>query len=143
MSQVLSALGDTVGAVIDNEATGNRWLRVVRRMSSPPFVRLQSFRREMLTPSNVEQKSLYNSQPAVSFITATQRFRLEKFSLTIKNVYVSRDSVVGITICYGLDGPGIESPLKPRFSAPVHAELWVHPYSYTMGTGSFPVVKPS
>jgi len=77
MSQVLSMLGDTVGAVIDNEATSNRWLRVITGMSSLLFVRLRSFRREMLTPRYVEQKS----EPAV-FLTADRRFRLEEISLT-------------------------------------------------------------
>jgi hypothetical protein len=33
MSQVLSMLGDRVGAVIDNEVTGNRWLGVIAGMS--------------------------------------------------------------------------------------------------------------
>jgi len=77
MSQVLSTLGDTVGAVIDNEATSNRWLRVITGMFSPLFVRLQSFRREMLTPKYVEQKS----EPAV-FFSADPRFKSEEISLT-------------------------------------------------------------
>ena len=38
---------------------------------------------------------------------------------------------------YGLDGPGIESRWRARFSAPVQA----YPASCTMGTGSFPGVK--
>ena len=77
MSQVLTTLGDTVGAVIDNEATSNRWLRVITGMSSPLFVRLRSSTREMLTPSYVEKKS----EPAV-FLTADRRFRLDEISLT-------------------------------------------------------------
>ena len=49
---------------------------------------------------------------------------------------VSRDSSVGIVIRYGLDGPGIESRWRARFSAPVHTSPGAHPASYTMGTGS-------
>jgi len=55
-----------------------------------------------------------------------------------------RDSWVGIATRYGLDGPGIESPpgeggeiFRTRPDRP-----WGPPSpSYTMGTGSFPVVK--
>jgi len=42
---------------------------------------------------------------------------------------------------YGLDGPGIESRMGARFSAPVHTGPMSHPASYTMGTGSFLGVK--
>jgi len=50
-------------------------------------------------------------------------------------------SVVGIATDYGLDGPGIESWLGKRFSAPVQTGPGAHPASCTMGTGSFPGVK--
>jgi hypothetical protein len=50
-------------------------------------------------------------------------------------------SSVGITTGYGLDGPGIESRLGARFSAPVQTGPGAHPASCTMGTGSFPGVK--
>ena len=50
-------------------------------------------------------------------------------------------NVVGIATSYGLDGPGIESRLGARFSAPVQTGLGNHPASCTMGTGSFPGVK--
>ena len=50
-------------------------------------------------------------------------------------------SVVGIATGYGLDGSGIESRWRARFSAPVQTGLGVHPASCTMGTGSFPGVK--
>ena len=50
-------------------------------------------------------------------------------------------SSVGIMTGYGLDGPGIESRWKARFSAPVHISPGAHPASCTMGTGSFPGVK--
>ena len=49
-------------------------------------------------------------------------------------------SSVGITIDYGLDGPGIESQLRRDFP-PVQTGPGAHPASCTMGTGSFPEVK--
>jgi len=52
-----------------------------------------------------------------------------------------RDSSVGIATGYGLDGPGIESRCRARFSAPVQTGLGAHPASYTVGTRSFPEVK--
>ena len=50
-------------------------------------------------------------------------------------------SVVGMATSYGLDGPGIESRWGAKFSAPVQTGPAAHPFSYTMGTGSFPGVK--
>ena len=50
-------------------------------------------------------------------------------------------SVVGIATGYGMDGPGIESRLWARFSAPVQAVPGAQPASSTMGTGSFPGIK--
>jgi hypothetical protein len=47
-------------------------------------------------------------------------------------------SSVGIATGYGLDGPGIESRVGARFSAPVQTGPEAHPASCTMGTGSFP-----
>jgi hypothetical protein len=47
-------------------------------------------------------------------------------------------SSVGID---GLDGLGIESRWKARFSAPVQTGHGAHPASCTIGTGSFPGVK--
>jgi hypothetical protein len=52
-------------------------------------------------------------------------------------VAVSWDSVVGIATRYGLDGSGIESRWRARFSAPVHTGPGAHPASYTMGKGLF------
>jgi hypothetical protein len=49
-------------------------------------------------------------------------------------------SSVGIATGYGLDGPGIESRLEARFSAPVQTGPGAHPASCTMGTGSFPEI---
>jgi hypothetical protein len=50
-------------------------------------------------------------------------------------------SVVGIAADYGMDGPGIESRWRARFSAPVQTGPGAHPASRKMGTGSFPGVK--
>ena len=51
-----------------------------------------------------------------------------------------RDSSVGTTSHYGLDGPGIESR---RFSAPIQTGLGAQPASYTVGIGSFMGLKRS
>jgi len=50
-------------------------------------------------------------------------------------------SSVGIATGYGLDGPGIKSKVRARFSAPVQTCPGAHPASSTIGTGSFPGVK--
>jgi hypothetical protein len=42
-------------------------------------------------------------------------------------------SSVGIATGYGLDGPGIESRWKARFSAPVHTGPGAQPAFCTMG----------
>jgi hypothetical protein len=54
---------------------------------------------------------------------------------------VGRDSSVGTATRYGLEGAGIESGGRGRISAFVQTGLGVHPASYTMGTGSCPVVN--
>jgi len=54
---------------------------------------------------------------------------------------VGRDSSVGIATGYGLDGPGIESPLGARYSASVQTDPGAHTASCTMCIGSFPGVK--
>jgi hypothetical protein len=48
---------------------------------------------------------------------------------------------VGIATGYGLDGPGIESRWRARFSAPVQTGPGAYPASCKMGTGSFPAVE--
>ena len=55
--------------------------------------------------------------------------------------YVGRDSAVGIATRYGLDGPGIDSLWRAKFSAPIQTGPGAHPAACTMGTGSFPGVK--
>ena len=50
-------------------------------------------------------------------------------------------SSVGIATSYKLEGPGIEYPWGPRFSAPVQTGPGAQPASCIMGTGSFPGVK--
>jgi hypothetical protein len=56
---------------------------------------------------------------------------------------VGQESSVGKPTRYGLDGPGIESQWKTKFSAPVQTDPGAHPASYTMGTKSFPRAKRS
>jgi len=56
----------------------------------------------------------------------------------IQEMNMYRDSSVSIATRNELDGPGIESRLGARFSAPVQTGLGAHPASYTMATGSFP-----
>jgi hypothetical protein len=51
------------------------------------------------------------------------------------------DSIVGIAICYGVDGLEIKSWLGAEFPTPVLTSSGAHPTSYTMGTVSFPGVK--
>ena len=64
-----------------------------------------------------------------------------KYNALITWKLVGRDSSVGIKTGYGLDGPGIESRLGARFSAPVQTGPGARPASCTVGTGSFPGVK--
>jgi hypothetical protein len=54
-------------------------------------------------------------------------------------MFVSMDSSVGIATCYGLNGPGIESPLGRDFPH-LFRLAGDHTRSYLMGTGSFPGV---
>jgi len=54
---------------------------------------------------------------------------------------MGRDSAVGITTRYGLDGPVIESRWGATFSSPVQTGPGAKPASYTTGTGSFSGVK--
>jgi hypothetical protein len=54
---------------------------------------------------------------------------------------MGRDSLVGIASRYRLDGPGIESPVGARFSAPFHTCPGAYPASCTMGTGTLPEIK--
>jgi len=56
----------------------------------------------------------------------------------IQDMSVGRDISVSIATRYGLDGPGIESRVGARFSAPVQTGPGAHPASYTVCTGSFP-----
>ena len=50
-------------------------------------------------------------------------------------------SIVGMATVYELDGQGIESRRRARFSTPVHTGPKAHAFSCTMGTGSFPGVS--
>jgi len=51
-----------------------------------------------------------------------------------------RDSIFGISTCYGLDGPGIESRWGKIFYT-LPDRPWAHSASYSMGTGSLPGVQ--
>jgi len=66
-----------------------------------------------------------------------------KVVFTVSTLYFqrSRDSSVNIATHYGLDGPGIISRWRARFSAPVQTGPGTHPASYTMRTRSFRAVK--
>ena len=57
------------------------------------------------------------------------------------NMYMCRDSAVGIATLHRLDRTGIESRWWARFSAPVQTDPGPYSSSYTMCTGSFPRVK--
>ena len=48
----------------------------------------------------------------------------------------SRDSSVSIATRYGLDGPGIESRWRERFSRPVQTDPGAQAASCTVATGS-------
>ena len=54
---------------------------------------------------------------------------------------MGRDSSVGRATGYGLDGPGMESRWRARFSAPVQTDLGAHPASCTIGTDPFPGIE--
>jgi hypothetical protein len=56
-------------------------------------------------------------------------------------MFVGRDSSVGLATRYGLDGPGIESWWRARFSALIRTGPGAHQASHTMGAGSFSGVK--
>jgi hypothetical protein len=49
--------------------------------------------------------------------------------------------MLSLSLVFELDGPEIESRWGARFSAPVQTGPGAYPASYTMGTGSVPVVK--
>jgi len=49
----------------------------------------------------------------------------------------SQDIVVDIETSYGLDGPGIDTPLGARISASVQTGSEAHSASYTICAGSF------
>jgi hypothetical protein len=63
------------------------------------------------------------------------------FTAALLRHVMGRDCSVGIATGYGLGGPGIESRLGEKFSAPVQTGPGAHPASCTKGTGSFPGVK--
>ena len=54
---------------------------------------------------------------------------------------MGHESSVCIATRHGLEGPGIESRWKARFSPPDQTGRGAHPDSYTMSTGSTPGIK--
>ena len=73
----------------------------------------------------------------IPLIGISQRASPERLILLALLYSVGRDSSVGIATCYVLNGPGIESRLGARFSAPVHTGPGAHPAACTMGAVSF------
>jgi hypothetical protein len=76
-------------------------------------------------------------------------YNFSAFGWLISTYYIIKDiyrcvpgSPVGIELDYGVDGPGIESRWGARFFAHVHTGPGAHPASSTIGTGSFPGLKP-
>jgi hypothetical protein len=103
-------------------------------------------------PSSAEAKNKwgYSSAPSIhlhevhscnsTFFTV---FTASKYS-PIRYIYThifGPGSSVGIATDYRLDGPGIESRWRSRFSTPIQTGPRAHLASCTMGTGSFPGVK--
>ena len=70
----------------------------------------------------------------------TVQYRYRIFSM-LYHLFSGPGTVVSTVTGYGLDGPGIESQLGERFSAPVQTGPGAHPASCTMGTVSFPGIK--
>ena len=81
-----------------------------------------------LTPHNTITTHIH-TQPAITYKAA------------ILCVMKGWHSSVGIATRYRLDGPGIESRVAARFSAPVQTGPGAYQVSYTISTGSFPGVK--
>jgi len=52
-------------------------------------------------------------------------------------LFVGRDSSAGIVTGYGMDGPGIESPVDAIFFVLAQTGPVAYPAPYTMGTWSF------
>ena len=73
------------------------------------------------------------SQIAQNTAPAIKRFVLSAASVSCT---VCRDSSVGISTRYGLDGPGMESRWGARFSTPVQTGPGADPASNAVGTGS-------
>ena len=87
--------------------------------------------------------STYLASIRCQFHTDTHSFDTYTLILSFHHRLSGRDSSVSIATCYRLDGKGIESRWRARFSAPVQTGPRTHPASCTMGTGSFPSVKRS
>jgi len=73
-------------------------------------------------------------RPRTAYETPERR---GEYRSTLSLTSMGRDNAVGIGTRYGLDGQGIESRWRGRFSAPVQTGPRDHLASNTMGTGSF------
>ena len=67
--------------------------------------------------------------------------RNELHNVWVLDDCMGRDSSVGITTRYELDGPGDRIPVEARFSVTVQTDPGAYPAYCTMGTGSFQGVK--
>jgi len=86
--------------------------------------------------------SYEDSKTESTFPVPNYTFHRTPFCLSTGIYYsVGRDSSVGIATGYGLDGAGIESQWRVRFSAPIQIGPGAHPASCTMDTGPFTGVK--
>jgi len=89
-------------------------------------------------------KSIYNSHTIAPYTLRSYKWPcLSSFSTKLLYAFltVGRDSSVGISTRYGMDGPRIECRWVARCTAPVQSGPGVRPASYTLGIGSFPRVK--
>ena len=99
-------------------------------------------------PSHLASCTPFNSNLYAIFVRVNYksksnfRIYLQLLILTAHlTVQSGSGTAVGIATRYGLDGPGIESRWRARFSAPIQTGREAHPASYTVGTESFPGVK--
>jgi len=105
--------------------------------SASSYSRLSTTIHPRCVCSSTINSTQYSTQTQLFTSYRSQRHVSAKCTATIAGV------AVDIATRYGLDGPGTESRWGwgARFSAPVQTGPGAHPYSYTMGTGSFPGVK--
>jgi hypothetical protein len=80
-------------------------------------------------------EKMWRAKPVYSL---SQRLRcVDKLNVLLTACTDVGQVAVGIAAEYGLDGPGIETPVRARFFAHVQTGPEAYPASCTMGTGSF------